>query len=53
MKATKPKAKKVTKKLSAKTKVFAKNPKKTEPDDMPGKMRGGNPFASKLRGKSL
>lgn len=30
-----------TKRLAKPTHVFARKPKKTEPDDMPGKMRGG------------
>lgn len=34
--------KKETKRLSKPTNVFAKNAKKTEPDDGPGKMRGSN-----------
>lgn len=37
--------------LSAPTKVFAKNAKKPEADDMPGKMRGGmrKPGAARKR----
>lgn len=53
----------VVKKLSAPTAVFAAKPKKSEPDDMPGKMGGGkspvktpkNPTASakRLAGKKI
>lgn len=51
------------KKLSAPTTVFAKKPKKNEPDDMPGKLKGGpspvktpkNPTAAakRLAGKKI
>lgn len=39
--------KKETKKLSKPTDVFKKHAKKPEPDDMPGKMRGGKTAGKK------
>ena len=49
-------AKKVAvKRLAKPTAVFAKKPKKPEPDDMPGKMRGGMSAhrKKKLAGKMI
>ena len=46
----------MAKKLSAPTRVFARKPKKTEPDDMPDKMRGGKTAGKhrkRLEGKML
>lgn len=44
------------KRLSAPTRVFARKPKKIEPDDMPGKMRGGRQpgkHRKRLMGKAI
>jgi hypothetical protein len=41
-----------TKSLSKPTAVFAKKPKKPEPDDMPGKIHGGK-VKKRLMGKKL
>ena len=45
--------KKETKKLSKPTGVFKKHAKKSEPDDMPGKMRGGGKKHKKLAGMMI
>lgn len=41
------------KKLSKPTSVFKKSAKKPEPDDTPGKMRGGKRRSKKLEGMML
>lgn len=49
--ARKPHGKHVVKSLSKPTRVFAQKPKKPEPDDTPGKMRGKR--KSKLAGMKI